>query len=118
MSHTTDTAGRQAYITGLRQLADYLDANPGVPVPRYGTTILLLTRLAEDGGIAEIVDIAAQLAAPVIDATQDMGSYRTCRSFGSVTYEAVSHTRASMAVYRAEVSYAGCVVPDEVSADA
>ena len=118
MSYTTDPAERQEYITGLRQLADYLDANPGVPVPRYGSSIRLIASLAEDGGIAEIITIAAQLAAPVIDATQDMGSYRTCRSFGPVTYEAFSSTRASMAIYRAETSYAGCVIPDEVSADA
>ena len=34
------------------QLADYLAANPGIPVPRYGTTILLHLDDAEDGGRA------------------------------------------------------------------
>ena len=33
MSLTTDTAARQAFITGLRDLADYLDQHPAVPVP-------------------------------------------------------------------------------------
>ena len=37
MSLTTDPATRQAFITGLRDLADYLDQHPAVPVPTYGT---------------------------------------------------------------------------------
>ena len=33
MSFTTDPNVRQAFITGLRDLADYLDRHPAVAVP-------------------------------------------------------------------------------------
>ena len=36
--HGTDPDTRKAYITALHELADYLTANPAIPVPRYGTT--------------------------------------------------------------------------------
>lgn len=118
MTHTTDPARRDAYIAGLRQLASYLDANPGVPVPRYGTKILLIASQAEDGGIREIFDISVRLAAPFVDATADTGSYRTSRAFGPVTYEAVASTEASMTRYYAERSHDGCITVSEGSTGA
>jgi hypothetical protein len=108
----TDPEHRSDYINGLRQLADYLDANPGVPVPKYGTSITVLADLADDGGIRQVEDIAAQLAAPVIT-DLDLGRYAASRTFGPVGYEAVSHTRAVMAAYHALSSYDGCVTPDD-----
>ena len=48
MSLSTDTATRQAFITGLRDLARYLDQHPAVPVPAYGTVIYLSAASAED----------------------------------------------------------------------
>ena len=52
MSFTTDPGTRQAFISGLRNLADYLTSNPSVPVPRYGTEIHLCASSTDDGGCA------------------------------------------------------------------
>lgn len=107
---STDPEHRKAYIDGLRQLADYLDANPGVPVPAEGTEILLTASDAEEGGITEIFAMSVRLAAPF--AERD-GFYRTARKFGPVTYKGVSQTRAQLVRYRAYISYYGCVTPDD-----
>jgi hypothetical protein len=107
---STDPEHRSEYVNGLRQLADYLDAHPRVPVPVYGTDILVIARSAEDGGITEILDMSIELAAPF--AERD-GIYRTVRKFGPVAYTGVSHTSAAMADYYAQTSYEGCVITDE-----
>lgn len=107
---STDPAKRAAYIDGLRQLAGYLDANPGVPVPAEGTEILLIASDAEEDGITEILALSVRLAAPF---TERDGFYRTARRFGPVTYRGVSQTRARLAQFRAYSSYYGCVTPDD-----
>lgn len=107
---STDPTRRKEYIDGLRQLADYLDANPGVPVPGYGTTIMLVASDAEDGGIAEIVALAVELAAPFAETD---GVYRTQRQFGPITYKGFANSAASLADYSAQASYYGCVTPDD-----
>ncbi len=107
---TTDPEHRKAYIDGLRQLADYLDANPGVPVPAYGTTILLAASDTENGGIAEIVALSIELAAPFAETD---GVYRTQRQFGPITYKGFANTAASLANYNIQTSYYGCVTPDD-----
>jgi hypothetical protein len=101
---------RAAYISGLRQLADYLQANPAVPVPRYGTVITLIASDTENGGITEIVAISIELAVPF---TQTDGIYRTERKFGPVTYKAVANSAVSQAHYDAQTSYYGSVTPDD-----
>ena len=63
MSLSTDTATRQAFITGLRDLADYLDRHPAVPVPAYGTEILLCASSADDGGCAQVNHFARHSSA-------------------------------------------------------
>ena len=106
----TDPEQRAAYIDGLRQLADYLDANPGLPVPAEGTEILIIASDAEEGGISQILDLSLGLAASF--AERD-GFYRTARKFGPVTYKGVSQTRAQLAQFRAYNSYYGSVSPDD-----
>lgn len=107
---STDPGHRKAYTDGLRQLASYLDANPGVPVPCEGTEIVVIAADAEEGGITQILDLSIGLAAPFAERN---GFYRTARKFGPVTYKGVSQTRASLARYRAYSSYYGCVTPDD-----
>ena len=77
MSLTTDTATRQAFITGLRDLADYLDQHPAVPVPAYGTEILLCANSTDDGGCAQVNHFARQLGVTVED---EPGLLRALRS--------------------------------------
>ena len=107
---TTDPAKRKEYIDGLRQLADYLDTNASVPVPGHGTTIMLAASDAENGGIAEIVALSVELAAPFAETD---GVYRTQRQFGPITYKGFANSAASLADYRIQVSYYGCVTPDD-----
>lgn len=107
---STNPDTRSQYIAGLRELADLLDACPGVPVPAYGTNILVIASDAEDGGITEILSMSIELAAPFAELD---GIYRTVRKFGPVTYAGVSHTQATMAAYHALASYDGCVNPDD-----
>ena len=54
MSFTTDPATRQAFITGLRDLADYLDQHPLIPVP----TNQGLCQLIAEGGTPRRVKVA------------------------------------------------------------
>ncbi len=107
---TTAPASRPEFTGGLRQLADFLDANPRIPVPGIETKIILAVNDAEDGGITEIVGLSIELAAPFAESN---GFYRTARKFGPVIYVGVSQSRASLAQFRAYSSYYGCVSPDD-----
>ena len=107
---STDTGKRTEFIDGLRQLADFLAANPNLPVPGTGTEIIVTVSDAEDGGITEILELSIVLAAPFAERG---GFYRTARKFGPLIYLGVSQTRASLARYRAYLSYYGCVTPDD-----
>jgi hypothetical protein len=110
---STDPERRREYINGLRELADYLDANPVVPVPRYGTSVYLIANNALEGGIEQIEALADLFGTPVITDPDSLDRFGTRRQFGPVAYEAVSHSATSMAFYRAFQSYQGCVTPDD-----
>ena len=111
MSFTTDPETRQALITGLRDLADYLDRHPAIPVPKHGATILLHAATAEDGGRAQVNRIAELLDTAVNDETARGGHYWAVRNFGPLGYEVVAITAAYRATFDAESSYRGCITP-------
>ena len=113
--YSIDPDAREAFITGLYQLADYLAEHAGIPVPPHGTTILVALGEQEDGGRTDVDYVASEYAWPVHD---EDGGYETYRVFGPVAYQVYSLTRARMARHRAESSYRGCVTPDEVTGDA
>lgn len=112
MSPITDIATRQAFITGLRDLADYLVTHPAVPVPDHGTEILLCTASADDGGCAQIDRFARQLGVPVENELAYSGHYGAARSFGPVGYRMTAISDAAMARHYAYSSYSGAVTPD------
>ena len=114
----TDPAVRDQFITGLRQLADFLDAHPDVPVPPYGTTITVSAESTDNGGKAQVDAVAEQLGASVDDDTAESGHYRTMRDFSHVGYHVVAISDAAYARHRAESSYWGCVTPDSEAASA
>ena len=107
---STDPEHRKDYIDALRQLAGYLETNPGVPVPAYGTTILVAASDTEHGGMTEIVAMSIELAAPLCETG---GVYRTERNFGPITYKGFANSAASQADYHIQTSYYGCVTPDD-----
>jgi hypothetical protein len=112
MSPATHSQYRQAFITGLRNLADYLDQHPAVPVPAYGTEILLSADSTDNGGCAQVDHFARQLGITVEDDLADSGHYRAVRSFGPVGYRMAAISDHAMARHHAESSYTGCVTPD------
>jgi hypothetical protein len=112
MSLTTDPDARQAFITGLRDLADYLASHPAVAIPTYGTEILLSAASADDGGCAQVDYFARQLGVPVENNLSYDGHYGAVRSFGPVGYRMTAITDHAFACYRAADTYYGCVTPD------
>jgi hypothetical protein len=113
MSGSTDPATRDQFITGLRDLADYLAANPTLPVPAYGDQITVNVNSTEDGGCFQVRQAARLLAAAVTDQTRGGGHFYTEKSFGPLTYRVVAIPDTCMARHRALWSYAGSVNPAE-----
>ncbi|MGH3159301.1 MAG: hypothetical protein ACRDNF_22380 [Streptosporangiaceae bacterium] len=97
MTETTiDSAARAAFIAGFRALAEFLDAHPGLPVPRFsvydGLTIYLSG--SDAGKRAEVDRIAGFLQVT----PDDYGFYQACRQFcGSVTYRIVAVPESDIA---------------------
>jgi hypothetical protein len=112
MSFTTDPGTRQALITGLRDLADYLDRHPAVPVPKYGTEVYLTASSTDDGGCAQVAQFARQLGVPVPQGISYSGHYEAARQFGPVGYRMVAISDDAMARHYAYTSYSGAVTPD------
>ena len=82
-----DLFDRHEIILGLRALAAFLEANPGVPVSRHGFDLLVSIRADNDTEAAAVVDQAAALmGVKVTDDTHRGGHYTATRFFGSVSY--------------------------------
>jgi hypothetical protein len=107
-----DPHQRDEFVKGLRALARYLTAHPDIPVPDYGSDILLHADSDQDGGFAQVDRVASLLRAPVTDDTASDGHYRATRSFGPVSYTVVSIPEARMARVDAYMSYRDSVIPD------
>ena len=112
MSLTIDPNARQPFVTGLRDLADYLARHPRLAVPAHGTEILLSAASADDGGCAQVDRFARQLGVPVENSLAYDGHYRAARSFGPVGYRMVAISDHAMARYHAADTYYGYVTPD------
>jgi hypothetical protein len=112
MSPTTGSDHRQAFITGLRDLASYLASHPAVPVPRHGAEILLSASSTDDGGCTQVDHFARQLGITPHDDLNCTGHYSAARSFGPVGYRMTAISEAAMARYHAADTYYGCVTPD------
>ena len=112
MSFTTDPATRKTFITGLRDLADYLDQHPAVPVPAYGTEVYLSARSTDDGGCAQVSQFARQLGITAPKTISYSGHYEAARQFGPVGYRMIAISEHAMARHRAADTYYGFVTPD------
>ena len=103
---------RDALSGALRELADFLDQHPAVPVPLYGTSIVLHADSADDGGRAQVNRIATLLGATVYDDTSHDGHYWAARLFGPIGYEITAITDTYTASNQALMTYRGNVTPD------
>jgi hypothetical protein len=102
-----DLLARTRTVNGLRELADFLQANPAVPVHDYGWTFSIYGRRGVPDAYqrAEVDHIAELLGVQVRDETARGGHYYASRSFGLITYEAVHISAQRVAAYEAETSY-------------
>src|SRR2546422_228017 len=69
--YTTDPGAQGKFIRSLRELADYLDRHPMIPVPKSGATIMLHASSADYGGRAQVDHIARLLGADINDETKN-----------------------------------------------
>jgi hypothetical protein len=108
-----DLLTRSKAITGLRQLADYLEAHPAIPVAPFGWDLHIYTDRDEDDAAAraEVDRIAAVLGVQVRDDTGRGGHYMAARTFGLISYAAVHIPTRQMAEHRALMTYRDCVTP-------
>jgi len=115
-----DLIARTQVIGGLRQLADWLDAHPDVPVSPFGWDVHVYPSYSasEAERRAEVDRIAAILGVPVRDDTADAGHYTATRVFGRVAYEAVCVPDQRRAAHRALMSYDGAITPDHANVEA
>ena len=110
----TITHQRASFVAGLRELADYIEATPDLPIPSHNSRTAIAPHLsgsdAEDR--AEVDRIAAILDASPTTTRGD--HYKVSRQFsGGITYEAVAITARAMAQWHAMTSYRGAVEPAE-----
>jgi hypothetical protein len=90
MNYYANDAVRVRLIAGLRDLADFLDQNPEVPVP-WGTDVLVFPAEASDAEMfVEIDTIAEMIGSTASDADSPRGNYSSVRNFGPVQYRAVA----------------------------
>lgn len=105
---------RTEVTSGLRQLADYLDAHPDLPVALFGWDLLVGADGDNDAAKkAELDRIAAVLGVQINDKFADTGHYSAVRSFGPISYHAYHVTTHAKAAYQAYMTYADAVIPDD-----
>ncbi len=112
MLYTTQPTIRAEFITGLRELAAYLEGHPSVPVPTMGSSISLYAADTDDGGRGQVAHIAAQLGATIADDTRHGGHLTATRMFGPIGYTVISIPATVMAAHHARDSYYHCITPD------
>jgi hypothetical protein len=108
-----DLFARHQTIAGLRALADFLEANPAVPVEEYGWTVHHYPRGHGDAcERAEVGRIAALLDTTPVDDTGRGGHLVVSKTFGRITYKAVHIPVRQMAEHDARMSYRNNITPD------
>jgi len=80
---------RQALISGLRELAGFLESNPEVPAPTYTDVTVFPPHASDTENQAEIDLIASRIGSG-IEISPTRHHYVTSRQFGPVGYRAVA----------------------------
>lgn len=83
-----NSGGRQALISGLRALADFLESNPEVPAPNDTYVFVFPPHDAPDTEKRREIDAIASLIGS--GTKNSYGHYMTVRRFGTVEYRAVA----------------------------
>jgi hypothetical protein len=83
-----DNKERQAFIAGLRELADFLEINPKVPAPKHTADVLVFPPFASDDEKNREIDcIASRIGSA---SKRYCGHYTAARRFGPIEYRAVA----------------------------
>ena len=90
MNHYANDEQRVRLIAGLLDLADFLDQNPDVPVPRRADMLVFPPEASDAEMFAEIDAIAEIIGSIASDADSPRGHYSAVRDFGPVQYRAVA----------------------------
>jgi hypothetical protein len=86
----TNPAQRHALISGLRELADFLEINPDVPAPDNASILVFPPHDSPDSEKRREIDhIAAQIGSGT-EISPSHRHYMTSRRFGPVEYRAVA----------------------------
>jgi len=98
-TYLANQAKRAAWITGMRELIDFIEAHPAVPLPGGTTNIQVHPLGTDDEGIAVVAAAAAALGVePGHEARGE--HFLARRSFGPVTFTVVTVADAHMTEYR------------------
>jgi hypothetical protein len=95
MNHYANSEERAAVLAGLRDLADFLDQNARVPVPRQADLLVFPPDGTDVETFAEIDAIAERLGTTASDVGSPAGHYSAVRDFGPVQYRAVAIPQAA-----------------------
>ncbi|MER6204535.1 hypothetical protein [Streptomyces sp. NPDC001642] len=79
---------RAEFLAGLRELVDFLTANPAVVVPRRASVAVLVDASDSAARREGVESIAAPLGVPTEDLSQ--GYFNARREFGPIAYVAVA----------------------------
>jgi hypothetical protein len=90
MNYYANDEQRVRLIAGLRDLADFLDQNPDVPVPRRADMLVFPPEASDAEMFAEIDTIAELIGSTASDADSPRGHYSAVRDFGPVQYRAIA----------------------------
>jgi hypothetical protein len=81
---------RQALISGLRELAGFLETNPDVPAPAYADVLVFPPHDSDTENRSEIDIIASLIGSGTETSPGPRRHYTTSRRFGPVEYRAVA----------------------------
>ena len=95
MNYYANPEERAQVIAGLRDLADFLDRNPQVPVPCFTDLFVFPPSGSDAEMFAEIDVIAGLVGTAASDADSPAGHYSAARDFGPVQYRAVAIPRSA-----------------------
>jgi hypothetical protein len=108
-----ESDARTGFIADLHALADYLAANPEVPVPRYGCSILVVASGTDEEKASQVVTVSRLLDVQPADDKEADDRYEVVRSFGSIEYKFFGVPANQIARHQAWRSYADAVEPEE-----
>ena len=95
MNYYANEEQRTRLIAGLRELADFLDQNPDVPMPWRADVFVFPPEGSDAEMFAEIDMIAGRIGVAASDADSPAGHYSAVRDFGPVRYRAVAIPQAA-----------------------